>query len=533
MGAATASDPAFEVSVYSESVLETQLCNRDVSAELIAKKRQVAFLKEYLKHIDARTVIVEHRYIDRDFMEDFAAYYVRCFANYERKCKRLHFFSTTFTDAQFSKLIATGLGELSVAELQEHYLGFIAVKPLPDTVIGRTCLGTYPLERGRHYDILRHYDANLFGIPLRVKTLAFQEQDRVVAACASSALWTAFHGTSQKFSHRLLSPAEITTAAGAKASDVDRNLPSKGLTWNMMADAIRHVGLEPLYLQPADDDDLKATIYGYVHGGVPAMLGFFLHDPADGPEAWERQAHAVTVGGYRINGDKPVKDKLQFSLYAYRIDRLFVHDDQVGPFARMHFDGKACRVSESGKEVDRRSLGTIYDQNNLGLVRAIYTVVLLPLYHKIRIPYSLVHDTVFNFTFGFLKMLQLSQTDQTEVGRFSDLEWDIYLTTANDFKEELAKSTAIESDRKFRYLTRSLPRFLWRAKALVNNVLALDLLFDATDIEQGNLFSLVVEYDPYLAAFMPVVLGEKKNEALFDETPARRIVDWYIEAAKQ
>jgi hypothetical protein len=525
--AVNADEPAFAVLPYSPDALVSQLDNEHVSAETIGKKRQVGYLKDYLQTIGARTLLVEFEYIDRDFLEDFAAYYVRCFANYDRRCKRLHFFSIDFSEDQFRETLSTGEGALGIEALQQNYLGFIAVKPLPDTIIGRTCLKTYPPEGTRHYTIVRNYKANLFGIPLAVKeTLAFQEQDRVVAACASSALWSAFHGTSEEFGHRLPSPAEITGAAGAKASDVDRNLPSKGLTWSMMADAIRYVGLEPLYQPPADDNDLKATIYAYVRGGIPAVLGFNILDPADDPEEWRKKLHAVTVCGYRVPESGPVEDKYGFRLYAYRVDRLFVHDDQIGPFARMFIDGEKSQVTEDGEVVEKTSLGTLYPNQagKLGDIRGVDPVVLLPLYHKIRIPYSLIHDTVFHFSVVFSSLL--GGTDWAEI------EWDIFLTTGNDFKTELSASKSVDGSRKLRYLTRPLPRFLWRARALAGGAPVLDLLFDATDIEQGGLFSVVIEYDQDLAKLMPQLFGDEGSKALFDGTTAQRIVDWYISAAK-
>ena len=515
---------AFDVLTFSASSLASQLANQHVSAETIGKKRQVRFFCEYLAELRACTIVVEHHYIDRDFMEDFAAYYVRCFADYDRRCKRLHFFKNSFNSDDLEEFLSTGGGRLSSVNLQDSYLGFMAVKPLPDTVIGRTCLATYPATSSRNYRIGRNYEANLFGIPLSVRqTLAFQEQDRVVAACASSALWSAFHGTSKAFGNRSPSPAEITHSAGAKASDVDRNMPSKGLTLSMMADAIRYVGLEPFYFRPADNEDLKATIYAYARGGIPAILGFYVHDAKEGAEEWMKKGHAVTISGYRLpDPSGPITDKDGFSLYAYRLDRLFVHDDQIGPFARMFPDGQSTLVTENGQQTTRPSIGTLYlDQTNSpNNVRAIDPVVLLPLYHKIRIPYSVVHDTVFQFSAVFSSLLQGTE--------WASLEWDIFLTTANDFKRELSQSTRVTGKRRLRYLTQALPRFIWRATALAGGGPALDLLFDATDIEQGTLFSMVVEYDETLVELMPQLFGDEESKALFEESRARRVVDWYI-----
>ena len=74
------------------------------------------------------------------------------------------------------------------ARLSEAYLGFIVVKPLHTNPIGRTCLRTYPESNNRKYPVLQTYEVGLYGHSLSVTSLAFQEQDRVVAACATSAI---------------------------------------------------------------------------------------------------------------------------------------------------------------------------------------------------------------------------------------------------------------------------------------------------------------------------------------------------------
>jgi hypothetical protein len=54
-------------------------------------------------------------------------------------------------------------------------LGFIVVKPLPSTVIGRTCLVTYARsEKNRVYPSTQVYDVHMFGIKFQVDSLPFQ-----------------------------------------------------------------------------------------------------------------------------------------------------------------------------------------------------------------------------------------------------------------------------------------------------------------------------------------------------------------------
>src|SRR5829696_2431023 len=53
-------------------------------------KPQLDYLAGYLYDIGARSILEESPYTDRDYLEDYAAYYARCHAGYRRRCARLH-----------------------------------------------------------------------------------------------------------------------------------------------------------------------------------------------------------------------------------------------------------------------------------------------------------------------------------------------------------------------------------------------------------------------------------------------------------
>lgn len=61
----------------------------------VRQKPQIQYLDNYLlsQNEPAKTVVIEYEYIERSFLEDYAAYYSRCFHKYPKTCSRLHFFS--------------------------------------------------------------------------------------------------------------------------------------------------------------------------------------------------------------------------------------------------------------------------------------------------------------------------------------------------------------------------------------------------------------------------------------------------------
>ena len=508
--------------------------------EDVEEKDHYHYLEEYFEELEAASILVEPNYVDHDFLEDFAEYYVKCFYPYQRICTRLHFFKTAFKTEDVVALLVSGQGPLSIEVIQESYLGFLIVKPIPQTFIGRTCLTCYPSEGGRrYYPATRLYEAHLFGMTLRVNSLAFQEQDTVVAACATNALWSAFQATGKLFHHYIPSPVEITKAASV-TYDVDtRTLPSSGLTPVQMAQSIRSVSLEPHLINVYREEHvLKGNVYAYVKGQIPLLLSVRLHDrhpsaagsveqalaepdsadespdSADEslPDEDKEGIHSVAVTGFSLGLTDPQPlVSTGLLLRASRIDKLYVHDDQIGPFARMEFENGDLTTSWRSE-----TTGTIGD------TLATPLDLLVPLYHKIRIPFDLVHDAIGAFD-EFIEALR----EESFLSYSSRVEWDIYLVLGSKFKEVLLGDASLTAEQRDRWLFCPLPRFVWRATALKDASAVLDLLFDATDVPQGKLVIGAVEYDPEISLVLREVCKNNSLIESFKRDHAGRILEWF------
>lgn len=472
---------------YSIATLIRLLAEKSKNTvEVVKAKLHSTYFEEYFANIRAATIVIEDEYVDRDFLEDFAAYYVRCFHPYDRYCSRLHFFGLEFDEREFDLLLRGAPEKVSAKALNDSYCGFIVVKPLPETIIGRTCLKKYPDDGGRrHYPITRKYDANLFGQKITVDTLAYQEQDRVAAACATSALWCAFQGTGILFQHTLQSPVEITKVAVSQSPIETRSLPNEGLSAAQMGHAIRSVGLEPLLVKVENIDVLKTTVYAYLNGGIPLLLLINL-------VGLEKPGkHAVAVTGYSLGHPSPSPSgKTGFVTMASRINKLYVHDDQVGPFARMEMDGVTVKDASG---TDWMSLSTSWPDASgmMGGVRAVPESVIIPLYHKIRIPFATIHDDILHFDEFVTQAFALAGPPSIR------LQWDVRLTTAGKAKSEIAEpGYPVPPEVRRSFLLKNMPRFMWRATGECQGSPVLDLFFDATDIERGDLLVRSIEYHP-------------------------------------
>lgn len=489
-------DKGYAVVAYSiAEFVQTIVHVAKADGDFVRGKLHAGYFEEYFRTLGAATMVVERQYVDRDYLADYSAYYVRCFPGYERFCTRLHFFSSTFTEADLDALLRLEASAVSEESLKASYLGFIVVKPLPETVIGRTCLATYPSDNNRRsYPIVQDVDASLFGILLRVRSLPFQEQDQAVAACATSALWSIFHGTGRLFQHPIPSPVEITNVA-MEQRPLER-FTTHGLNVTQMARAIRNLGLEPAPSRVREAHWLRSVSYGYLRGRVPFLLAVALNDTTKTPIE-EIGWHAVAVAGYSAGGQLSTDPKTSLRTVASRIDKLYAHDDQVGPFARMELDlapGQSAKLNGAVSGVPM----TLRTSWRGGKVRAIPDYVLVPLYHKIRISFEVVHDEIvgFNQLVGFVlaspaaRLLSLAAPELT---------WDIFLQSGNDLKCDLRAEGLIRGDKIADLSTCPLPRYVWRARALDKDTPVLEVLIDATDIRQGK---LVTRIHPYSDAFV-------------------------------
>lgn len=463
---------SYQVLKFNLDNLRNSFGNEHIPGERLKRFSRLDYLHRYLTELDCVTMVVEDPYVDGDYLDDYAQYYAKCFREYKRFCKRLHFFSTKLSGKDFASLIERKLSDKREERFLNAYLGFTVAKPLPEAIIGRTILHTYPRDgERRNFPAIRKYDVNPYGLQLEVDSLAFQEQDTVVGACATSALWSAFQKSCQLFGKEAPTPATITQLATRHFLSA-RALPSHGLNVLQICEAIRGVGLEPEVFTVRPNVPVVSLTYAYVRAGLPAILAI---------DVQQRGLHAVTVLGYSLEG-APVREtevspcSRMLPLRGLDVSKFYVHDDQIGPFARMiiHPGNQKYPVRFKG------TWSTAAGQE--AWLDPVY--VIIPVYHKIRIKFLEVLKWP-NILTEFFQSLGWTRPS----GPLS-LRWDVFLTTVNKLKNDLraARSTA---QLLKTVLLRSHPRFIWRVTAYHDATPLFVLLADATDIERSFLPYLI------------------------------------------
>ncbi len=294
---------------------------------------QMTYMGLYLDSLGCRTIIHERHYIDRHYIDDFSLFYSRSLRDYPNYCQRLHFFSSEFDERKWCALVQRANDddrEQVEQELATKYLGFMVIKPLPGSPIGRTVLRTYNRNASqgglRSFATTRRYTVSLAGLSLSVNGLAFQQQDQGVSACATIALWSALQRTAPAEGLASPTPAQITETASRYLLPGGRALPSEGLDARQLSEAVRSTGLEPVVIRSISPPEDRGHLSTYLRSGLPVLLGIV--------PSGRNEAHAVCAVGLRFRAVQPqTNPNLNYRDGATAVDRLYVHDDRLGPYA--------------------------------------------------------------------------------------------------------------------------------------------------------------------------------------------------------
>ena len=451
----------------------------------IFRKKQIDYIYNYLKDLNAKSVLLEPDYVDKDYLEDFNNFYVKCFNNKGAMTARLHFFSDDLSHKELDDILISGD---NIKKIQDSYLGFTIIKPLVKNFIGKTCLKIYPslISNKNKKIISREYNVSLFGIPLVVNTIAFQEQDKVVSACATTSIWCSLHGNKNKNIRDIISCSEITKNAINHISGSQNNFPNKELSNKQMLRSLDMENLKHHLINTKDYDhdrffDLVKT---YIDSDIPLILGATAYSINDN-KLTELAGHAVTIIGYN---DKEGKKA------------LYIHDDRTGPYARSQIVNLKSYFKE---EKITNTWGLVLNKKDSEKNWKKEHEILLPLNviiatnKKVRLTSEKPKATCNVIINSFESMLKVIGQDAIDSFK-GKLTYSITLKEISEIKKEILEKKIknyIENKNKLNFLTGSYARFQWVASFKFNEDEMFIITFDATDIMFGDAVSSVIIID--------------------------------------
>jgi hypothetical protein len=390
----------------------------------------------------------------------------------------------------------------------EHYLGFVVARPLPQAIIGKTILRPYSSDRGRQYPCVRNYDANLFGIPLRIKSLAYQQQDTVLAACATVALWSCLHMTAELFGTACPRPATITRIANQVVGDA-RPLPSRGLRLEQICHALRTFDLEAEVVHISEKVPLISLMRAYLCMGIPVLMLLVAGN----------LGHVVAVTGYRMQDNMVRTEEVPggcIPMLGLCIDRFFAHDDAMGPFSKLLIMGPGTRPNDNVK------VPVVFESNHKtapqGPPLPLYPVaVILPVYNKIRLTFLELQEWLERLHFVISSV-------------WPDLDgmmWEIELTMVNTYKTQ-QRNLGMRSQRVLEpLLLKPQPRFIWRSLLRsADKTAVLEILADATEVKDSVPFYDLEVFSAAHRDILVTELKDKNNEKILIDVTTEPFFDF-------
>lgn len=401
--------------------------------------------------------------------------------------------------------------------LQTAYLGFCVVRPIPSAPIGRTVLRPYKDLASRIVPTAHVHRVHLCGLELEVSGVPFQQQETAVGACATTAIWSALAVAARNTGRRAPTPFEVTDAA-TKHLINDRPFPAdSGLDLQQALGAVRAHGFSPHTFKPSDTPSLFSfVVKAYLRSGFPVVL--LLRDGAG--------YHAVTAVGYReLEPDSEnvyVYGDGQRQLETSHMDRVYVHEDRLGPYARMQWvvqePEPSTPLSSSAPETEQmeavqRQEGGVwlthqrypdakyqYSEERMKVYAAI-----VPLYPKLRLSatglLAAAADSV--------PMLKLWRG-----GNYTGLRTELSFQLSGHYLRNVMQ-LGIEPTGRAGTLTTTavLPRYVGIARFFHDGGAFLDAVFDTTDVIRhepaySRLIALVALVEPYSKLVTTLVAGQ-------------------------
>ncbi len=346
-----------------ETCYEAQERLRDNIDVSIYRKTPSATLQAVADYIcgdlSCKTIIVQSPILERDYSSEYAAYYATSFRHYSRYSIRLHCFANNFDGASIDALTFLDSKEA-------RYLGFVTVRPIRSSPIGRTLLACPAgvLRRKHAYLKVKNNESlTIAGRRFSVSGAPFIQQDSAVGVCAHASLWMALNGTYSTHKKPPRTLAEIGDVASTGLFD-HRVLPARdGLTVSQLQHALHKFGYHGISIRVGDSKDVHSrsaselrmhgrdsvsdvvtlSVYPYLESGIPVVLLLASADsdhhavlaighdwtPVTGP--LEERDFVRTIPEFDYNGESlPVA--VSFAWPTSRISSLLIHNDSGGPY---------------------------------------------------------------------------------------------------------------------------------------------------------------------------------------------------------
>lgn len=306
--------------MYTWISLQSQADLRQLEAALESEYAPARVAQTLSAGISAavKGILVESDYTDKDYRSTYYSFYAKKGQRYRADCVRLHFFDGTVTFDSEKLELSCPEGVMSL-HLQEHYFGYMVLRPTGIATIGRTVLSPKIRRGAGGLVITADHKAHVLGHKLRVAGFPSMDQHIDIAVCAHVACWSILRHYSERYSiYREFLTHDITMMA--HEFDPGGIVPSKGLTVNHAERVFQAANTYPITVARgvARDSAFYRQMMAYVESGFPVFAA--LHS----------RGHAVAVIGYQR---KEMSKRSRGLRYSWdEVKSLSVVDDNYLPY---------------------------------------------------------------------------------------------------------------------------------------------------------------------------------------------------------
>lgn len=263
-----------------------------------------------------KAVMIEANYVDKDYRSTYYNFYSKKGQHYRVDCVRLHFF-----DAMVS-FDEKGL-RLSCPDnrLEDHYFGYMVLRPTGIATIGRSILSPDVRNGARGFMITAHHKVHLLGYKLRIQGFPSMNQHVDISVCAHVACWSILRHYSERYNvYQEFLTHDVTMMA--QQFNPGGLIPSRGLQISHAERVFQEAGTFPVHIardpNGPDDPAFYRQLTAYVESGFPLFA------------AMHGRSHAVAVIGHEWKQTPVTNPGLR---YAWdEVESLAVVDDNYLPY---------------------------------------------------------------------------------------------------------------------------------------------------------------------------------------------------------
>lgn len=435
----------------SKFILEN-LNPNDVRMQHDAYLRLQQFLRPFN---DDLTIIAETDYIDKTYRDLYYHFYSTKLRSFEKNCVRLSFCNNIIDDT-----ITHSADDIQ--KLKDNYLGFVVLRPLGSSCIGRNVVSPQALKPvGSNLLLCKtNVTSTVLGTKVSVCGFPHSSQDGEMMTCAETTIWAIMSYLANRYNIYSL-PLGHNILASLTDSSYERQTPSRGLNFQQISLSLQNQGLA-CRVYDKDNPKFKEILSCYIESGIPLALCIesknFGHAVACiGRKAIDR--NAVVLRAVDVNGHNYLE-------WNKSIDEFVVNDDNATCYQVMNYMDPCSYYGDpdwKGMEI---------------------THFVAPLHQKIYLDAEIAIEAALNLVcrYGY---------DDGSVIR-------TFLTSSRSYREYVMTNDSLSEKQKQAFVELDMPKFIWVTEisdgasfkaSQVNDI----ILMDATSGQQDMYNSIIIK----------------------------------------